>query len=169
MKHFMNLVEKHLIRLIVLSLVGLVVVQGLMTRDNFRLYLSLGEKMEGQNLDLPAVNNSRNGSPAEQESSPASAAGVKSPRAVVDISLDKFSSLPRAFILVNDRKYKDFSEKEIRLELNGGDTIEIDATAYNFPVSFKIKGASGNVAYPEINQVFQANQGIVMVGKVIVK
>lgn len=155
-------------RLIVLSLVGLVVVQGLMTRDDFRLYLSLGEKLEGQKLELPVANNSESADTGQQTPQ-TTASNVKSPQAVVSFSLEKFSSLPKAFILVNDRKVKEFAEKDVSLELSAGDTVEIDATAYNFPVSFKVKSLSPNVAYPQINQVFLANQGIVMVGKVIVK
>jgi hypothetical protein len=168
LKRFVNLVEKYLIRLIVLSLVALVVVQGLMTRDEFRLYLSLGEKLEGQKLELPVINNNESAA-NDNEKTPTTAPTVKSPQAIITISLEKFSSLPKAFILVNDRKMKDFSDKDIKLELSAGDTIEIDATSYNFPVSFKIKDVSSNVAFPQINQVFQANQGIVMLGKVIVK
>lgn len=139
-----------------------------MTRDDFRLYLSLGEKLEGQKLELPVSNNNESAN-NEQKTPQTAASSVKSPQAVVVFSLEKFSSLPKAFILVNDRKVKEFAEKEITLELAAGDTIEIDATAYNFPVSFKVKSLSSNVAFPQINQVFQANQGIVMVGKVIVK
>lgn len=168
MKRFVNLVERYLIRIIVLSLVALVVVQGLMTRDEFRLYLSLGEKLEGQKVELPAAANNEAAAP-ENQSTTTSVPTVKSPQAVITITLDKFSSLPKAFILVNDRKTKDFSEKEVRLELAAGDTVEIDATSYNFPVSFKIKDVSSNVAYPQVDQIFQANQGIVMLGKVIVK
>lgn len=55
------------------------------------------------------------------------------------------------------------------LELAAGDIVEIDTTFYSFPVSFLIKETSSNVAYPEKNQVYNANQGIVMVGKIIVK
>lgn len=169
MKNFIYLVEKYLIRISIFILMALVLVQGIMTRDDLRLYLSLGERLEGQKLELPASNQAQNESrPVAQKQSPGPET-VLSPRALVTISLDKFSSLPRAYILVNNQKFKSFSSKEVKLELSAGDTLEIDSTYYNFPVTFMVKDTSSNVAFPQKNTSFEANQGIVMLGKVIVK
>ncbi|MEQ8175314.1 MAG: hypothetical protein ABRQ26_09630 [Syntrophomonadaceae bacterium] len=169
MKKYINLVEKYLIRIIVIFLVALVVVQGLMTRDDLRLYLSLGERLEGQYIGQPALNKSEDLTPSVQNDSSDEKAARESPQAQLTISIERFSSLPRAVILVNHRPYREFTEKDMRLELAAGDIVEIDTTFYSFPVSFSIKDTSSNVAYPEKNQVYQANQGIVMVGKIIVK
>ncbi|MEN6390539.1 MAG: hypothetical protein ABFD04_08975 [Syntrophomonas sp.] len=168
MKKYINLVEKYLIRIIVIFLVALVVVQGLMTRDDLRLYLSLGERLEGQYIGQPALNKSEDPTPSVQNDS-SDGKARESPQAQLTISIERFSSLPMAVILVNHRHYREFTEKEMRLELAAGDIVEIDTTFYSFPVSFSIKDTSSNVAYPEKNQVYQANQGIVMVGKIIVK
>lgn len=169
MKKYINLVEKYLIRIIVIFLTALVVVQGLMTRDDLRLYLSLGERLEGQYIGQPALNESQEPEPSVPNDNSAQKAVRESPRAQLTISIERFSSLPRAVILVNHHPYREFTEKEMRLELAAGDVVEIDTTFYSFPVSFLIKDTSSNVAYPEKNQVYQANQGIVMVGKIIVK
>lgn len=169
MKKFVSQVERCLIRAVVLTFVALVVVQGLMTRDDYRLYLSIGEKLEGQKLEQPVIKDEETAAANRQENASQQADPVQSPQAFAVISMDKFSSLPRAFVLVNNRKAADFSGKEVRLNLTAGDVIEIDATYYNFPIKFIIRDASDNLANPHKSQTYQANQGIVMVGKVIVK
>lgn len=169
MKKYIDLVEKYLIRIIVLFLMALVVVQGMMTRDDLRLYLSLGERLEGQYIGQPALNESQDPTPSARNDNLDQNPVGESPRAQLTISIERFSALPRAVVLVNHHPYREFTEKEMLLELAAGDIVEIDTTFYSFPVSFVIKNTSSNVAYPEKNQVYQANQSIVMVGKIIVK
>jgi hypothetical protein len=161
LKDFVNRVEKGLIRCIILSLLVMVVVQGLMTADPIRFYLSWGERMEGQNLEFPV-------SYPQQDTSPV-AGEAKSPQTRLDIAVDKYSSLPRAKILINGREKYNFTEKQVTIDISAGDTVEIDSTAYNFPIDYKIMSVSSNLAYPGPKQIFTANQTIVMVGKIIVK
>ncbi len=161
MKNFVNRVERSLIRFAIFSLLLMVAVQGLMTADPIRFYLSWGERMEGQNLEFPV-------SYQEQDSSPA-AGGIKSPQTKLAIAVEKFSSLPRAKILINGQEKYSFTERQVTIDINAGDTVEIDSTAYNFPIDYKIMSVSSNLAYPSSKQIFTANQTIVMVGKIIVK
>jgi len=161
LKKIINRVEKYIIRFAVLSMVLMVIAQGLMTADPIRFFLSWGERMEGENLELPA-------SIAEPESS-TTAGEVKSPQARFSITVDKFSSLPLAKILVNGKEKYAFTAQPLTVEANAGDTIEIDSTAYNFPLNYKIGSVSTNLAYPQRGQSFAANQTIVMLGKIIVK
>lgn len=169
MKKHINLVEKYLIRIIILILVTVVVVQGLMTRDDLRLYLSLGERLEGQYIGQPALNKNQTPAPSAQDGSVNNKAVRESSQARLTISIERYSSLPRAVVLVNHHPYREFTEKDMHLELAAGDIVEIDTTFYSFPVSFLVKETSSNMAYPEKDQVYQANQGIVMVGRIIVK
>ncbi|WP_054696914.1 hypothetical protein [Syntrophomonas palmitatica] len=67
-------VEKFLIRFIVTGLVMVVVVQAIMTKEPYRLYLSWGERLEGQNISYP-VN-----TPANSHSQ-APATSIRSPEA----------------------------------------------------------------------------------------
>jgi hypothetical protein len=83
--------------------------------------------------------------------------------------VDKYSSLPRAKILINGREKYIFTEKQVTIDIKAGDTVEIDSTAYNFPIDYKIVSVSSNLAHPAAKQIFTANQTIVMVGKIIVK
>ena len=46
--NIMDEIGKRAVRLLIFSFVALVAVQGLMTNDGIRFYLSLGERLEGQ-------------------------------------------------------------------------------------------------------------------------
>jgi hypothetical protein len=160
LKDFVNRVEKGLIRFAVLSLLVMVLVQGLMTADPIRFYLSWGERMEGQTVSFPVA------SPGED---PPPVGEMKSPQTRLTIAVDKFSSLPKAKVLINGKEKYKFTEKQVTVEIYAGDTIEIDSSAYNFPIDYKIASISPNLAFPSRGQTFTANQTIVMLGKVIVK
>jgi hypothetical protein len=160
LRKFINRVEKSLIHLIVLSLAAVVLVQGLMTSEPFRLYLSWGERLEGQIVEYPAIAESPSHTPPAE---------VVSPDAVLTIAIEQYSALPKALILVNGKERTRFDEREIRLEVMAGDTIEIDSTSYDFPINYRIKSVSDNLAFPAKDNVYTANHSLVMVGKVIVK
>lgn len=166
MPKFFEKVEKYLIRSIVLGFVLMVIVQGLMTQEPWRMYLSWNERMEGQNIELPASTAHEKSTKISQENHQAS---VQSPQAMLTISLQQFSSLPKASILVNGKVSGYFNEKEIKLNINGGDVLEIDSTFYNFPVNYHINSVSENMAFPKRGADYTGNQSIVMIGKVIVK
>ncbi len=161
MKDYIRKIEKGLMKFVVLGIVIMVVVQGFMSVDPIRLYLSWGERMEGEPIQLPVATTSENADPDADQ--------AISPQARVAIEISQFSSLPRAQILVNGQTKAAFTGKRATVTVDAGDTIEIDATAYNFPIEFNIAAVSSNLAFPEKGQVYAANQGIVMIGKSIVK
>ncbi|MDD4801417.1 MAG: hypothetical protein PHF24_00550 [Syntrophomonas sp.] len=161
MNRFFSRVEKGLIRIVILGLLLMVVVQGLMTVDPIRFYLSWGERMEGQSFEIP-VN-------FPQKAEAPSVGGTKSPHSKMTIGVEKFSSLPRTKILINGQEKYNFSEKLVTIEVNAGDTVEIDSTAYNFPIDYKVMAVSSNLAFPDEDQIFTANQTMVMIGTIIVK
>ena len=107
MKNFMNRVEKGLIRLIVLTIMVMVAVQGLMTVDPIRFYLSWGERMEGQTIQMPVTSTRENAAPGAED--------AISPQARVIIEVGKFSSLPRAKILINGQEKYNFSAKRVTI------------------------------------------------------
>ena len=160
MRNFVNRVEKYLIRLIALSLAAVVLAQGFMTHEPFRLYLSWGERLEGELFEYPAI---------AERPDPVPPARVESPDAVLTIEVEKYSALPKAVILVNNRQRARFENREVTLEVMAGDTIEIDSTAYDFPIDYRIRSVSDNLSFPEKDSVYTANHSIVMIGKVIVK
>lgn len=154
-------IEKYLIRMVVLSLLLVVVAQGLMTADPIRFYMSWSERMEGQTLPVP-VNASRTESTSDNSD-------IKSPRALIGIALVKYDSLPKAQILINGKECCTFSKNQVLIRVNAGDTVEVDASSYNFPIDFTITSGSDNLSFPVKGEVYTANQSIVMIGKVIVK
>ena len=163
MRRFIAIIEKYLMRFIVIGFVALVIVQGIMTNDPMRLYLSWGERMEGQSIEFPVSTGE-----IDQEQN-SSSMQVNSPYAILVLSIDKFSSLPNAAILVNGKEIQRFTDNEIRLKLIAGDVVEIDSTQYNFPVEYKVTNISNNLSFPEKGQIFTGNQGMVMIGQIIVK
>ncbi|HBQ26054.1 MAG TPA: hypothetical protein DD791_06645 [Syntrophomonas sp.] len=164
MKRIIDKVEKHLIRIIVLSLLVIVVVQGMMTHDPLRLYLSWSERMEGQVVEYPVAGDAKTVNKDEPEK-----LNVISPEAHLILGIEEFSSLPRSIVLVNGREKVRFNDKEVKLLLKAADVVEVDSRAYNFPVTYYIKNSSDNLAFPEKETLYTANQSIVMIGKVIVK
>ncbi|MEQ8200851.1 MAG: hypothetical protein ABRQ24_05455 [Syntrophomonadaceae bacterium] len=162
MKDLIDRVEKGLIRFVIIGIVIMVVVQGFMSVDPIRLYLSWGERMEGENIRLPvAATKTETDDPDVEE--------AVSPQARLALEISHFSSLPRARILVNGSERTSFNGKQVNLAVQAGDTVEIDATAYNFPIEFSVTAVSSNLVFPEKNLKYTANQTMVMIGKVIVK
>ncbi|NLJ73337.1 MAG: hypothetical protein GX333_10020 [Syntrophomonadaceae bacterium] len=161
MKKFIKLVERYLMRTIVITLVVLVVVQSLMTYDNWRFYLSLGERLEGQVIKFP-VNTADKGEEDNLKE-------VKSPYALLTISYDKYDALPKANILINDKVLANLTDNDVDVLVAAGDVLEIDATAYNFPIEFIVSGVSDNLFFPEKGEIYISNQSLVMIGKIIVK
>ncbi len=164
MKRIIDKVEKYIIRIIVLSLLVIVVVQGMMTHDPLRLYLSWSERMEGQVVEYPVAGDAKTVNKDEPEK-----LNVISPEAHLILGIEEFSSLPRSIVLVNGREKTRFNDKEVKLLLKAADVVEIDSRAYNFPVTYYIKNSSDNLAFPEKETLYTANQSIVMIGKIIVK
>jgi hypothetical protein len=163
LKKIADIVERYLIRFIVLGIVVLVIVQGIMTKDSMRLYLSWDERLEGQSIELPVS------SPTKDIDKGSLSKEINSPYALITISINQFSSLPESIVLVNGEEKERFTSNKITLELMAGDIVEIDSRYYNSSIEYKIEDTSENIAYPEEGNTFTANKGIVMIGKIIVK
>lgn len=161
MRGFFEKVERILVRVVVIALVAVVVVQGVMTNDQARLFLSWSERMEGQ-----AINLEEESGAAAVKQSPVQAVA---PQALLTLGIKDFTSLPKARVIVNGQEYGVFNSAKVELKVSPQDVVEIDSTAYNFPVEYQVISRSPNLAYPRQGQVYAANQSIVMVGKIIVK
>lgn len=162
MKNFIERMEHFIIRLVIIGLVLMVGVQAIMTQDQYRMFLSWGERLEGEALNYP-VNTVR------EPSSPVVGTDVKSSRVQIVLALGKYSSLPRAVAIINHDQKFSFDRRELNLNLKAGDVVEIDCREYNFPVQFRVEDISANAAFPRKGQTWTTNQGILMIGKVVVK
>lgn len=161
MRDLFERVERILMRLVVIALVAVVVVQGVMTNDQARFYLSWSERMEGQALNLEEADSGTAASSTTQS--------AVAPQALLTLGVKDFASLPKARVLVNGQEYGAFNSSKVELKISPQDVVEIDSTAYNFPVEFQVISRSPNLAYPRQGQIYAANQSMVMVGKIIVK
>ncbi len=166
MKKYILIIEKYIVRSVIIGIIMLVFVQSLMRNDTYRFFLSWGERLEGQSFTMPAIADRSEVETAMESSEIEKLAPAK---ASVIIKVEKFASLPNAWILVNGDKKTAFNDKEVKLEVIAGDVIEINAAAYNFPIEFTIIGGSPNLAFPEKNKVFKTNQSTAMIGKILVK
>lgn len=148
----------------ILSVV-LILVQAAMTNDNIRYRLSWGEQFEG----YPAVV-LENQKPAVAASDSALVGEESfSPWAEIVVEVENYSSLPKAFVLVNGEKAGVFYEPRLRIRVMAGDDLEIDTSSYSSPISFRICETSRNVAEPGPGTVVSSTSGRVYLGKVMVK
>lgn len=161
MRDFFERVERLLMRMVVIALVAVVIVQGVMTNDQARFFLSWSERMEGQAINLEEA-----GSDTASDGAAQSAVAAQ---ALLTLGIKDFASLPKARVLVNGQEYSVFNSAKVELKVSPQDVVEIDSTAYNFPVEFQVISRSPNLAYPRQGQIYAANQSMVMVGKIIVK
>ncbi len=157
----MDEIGKRLVRFLIFGLVALVVVQGLMTNDNIRFYLSLGERLEGQEVTVPTALTT---DPGEEEI-PCS---TSSPGSFY-LELQDYTSLDKVRILVNGQEMGRMSENRVKLYVTSGDVIEIDTREYHDPITLKITSVTSNLAFPEDGMTFTSQQAITMLGKVAVK
>lgn len=162
MKRLIEKIEKYLLRITIMVFIALVVIQGLMTDDKMRFYLSLSERLDGQVIEVPAVVN-------PEEKADLQSSEINSPYALIVLKVEKYSALPKAVILVNGKAEAAFTDHEVELKVMAGDVIEIDSSAYNFPVEYKVKEVSENLAFPVRDQICTGNHDIVMLGKIVVK
>lgn len=159
MRRLIEKIEKYLIRVAALSLLALVLVQGLMTSDPIRFYLSWGERMEGQTIELP-VSSAQS---ASQNAAQSSNSGF------IVISTGKYASLPMSALRINGEIKTYLDQNETKVQIFAGDVIEIDSSYYQYPIDYKITAVSENLAFPQKGWSVSVNQSVVMLGKVIVK
>ncbi|MGE5423059.1 MAG: hypothetical protein ACM3QW_07330 [Ignavibacteriales bacterium] len=152
-------VEKYLIRLVVFGLIALVTVQGAMTSDSIKFYLSLGEHLEGKNVEAPAA--------AVDDLSAYTM--LNSDVASITIDTVDYTSLNKAFLVVNGHRQGNFSEGRLTTDVSSGDVIEIDTSWYSHPVQFKVVRTSSNLRFPSEGFSITADQSMTVIGKTILK
>ena len=158
----MDEIGKRVVRFLIFGLVSLVVVQGLMTNDNIRFYLSLGERFEGREVTVTTAVTSDLGEPLEIPCSTSSPGSFY-------LELQDYTSLDKVRLLVNGQEMGGMSSSRVRLYVTSGDVIEIDTQAYNHPITLKITNVTPNLAFPEDGMTITSQQAVSMLGKVKAK
>ncbi|MGE5415163.1 MAG: hypothetical protein ACM3UZ_00090 [Acidobacteriota bacterium] len=153
-------VLRFLTRAVIVGAVLLVVVQGLMTNDKTRFYLSFEERIDGQQIKVPALAHS--GSTIKQDK-------AKMRSGTVTLELADYSALGKAIVLVNGQAQASFTDRKVILPVQPGDMIEIDTTSYNKPVTFKVTAVSNNIAFPHPGILLISDGAITLLGEIKVR
>lgn len=103
----------------------------------------------------------RVGTDAEQVMAPAT-----DQRAVIILQLVNFSTLPKAKILVNGQYQGDFTHPYSTIAVSEGDTIEVDSTFYEHPITVKVLEGSKAVLSPSKGKEYSGQKTIITIGKV---
>ncbi len=158
----MDEIGKKLLHVLIFGLVSLVLVQGLMTEDRFRFYLSLGERLEGQKVPVSTAMFSDEDLIEEIPCSTSSPGSFS-------LSLQSYSSLEKARLLINGQEIGRMSSNRIELYVTSGDVIEIDTLAYDHPVTLKVTNVTPNLTFPQEGMLFTSHQALSMLGKIQVR
>ncbi|NLV15913.1 MAG: hypothetical protein GXY50_01700 [Syntrophomonadaceae bacterium] len=158
----MDELGKYLFRFFIFALVALVLVQGLMTDENFRFYLSLGERLEGKKIDQPVAADFPDGSEKGV------LAEISSPESF-ELVLRDYSSLDKAKVLINGRVMGSMLAGRIKLYVTAGDVIEVDTQAYPYPVSIEVVNAGESLSFPQEGMIFTSEEAVLLLGKIEVE
>ncbi|AQS58584.1 hypothetical protein [Desulforamulus ferrireducens] len=103
----------------------------------------------------------RVGSDAEQVMVP-----ITDQKATIVLQLVNFSTLPKARILVNGQYQGDFTHPYSTVAVSEGDTIEVDSTFYEHPVTIKVLDGSKAVISPSKGKEYSGQKTIITIGTV---
>ncbi|MGE5371431.1 MAG: hypothetical protein ACM3QZ_05510 [Solirubrobacterales bacterium] len=156
-----SVVERLAVRIAICGMVMLVLVQGMMTNDRLRYYLSAEARLEGQPVELPRASREQ----TRVSSVPALAPGM----GTITIALVDYSALSNARLLLNGKEMGRFTQSSMQLYVTSGDLIEIDTTGYSAPVQLRITQASSNLTFPTKGDRFVSQGGRISVGRVMTR
>ncbi len=160
MKKKLDQIGKFLLHTAIFFMVAMVVLQGAVTLQPLNLFAGWSEKMSGGQI-LPVTTMQE---PLEREPSATETTSLE--QVSLTLELQEIAALPFCRVLVNGEESGCFQEQTVQLSLSEGDMLEIDATYYNFPIVFRVTSGSDNLIHPSLNQQFQVQQGIVLLGEV---
>lgn len=155
---FLDEFERMLFKIAVLSLTALVAVQGAMTHDSLRFYLSPEERLEGKQVAIPAsavIPDHKTGVPA-----------ISPAMSGITLRLMDYDALSKARVLVNGQSMGAFVFKSVKLYVSAGDVIEIDTRAYDKPIRIQVAAAPPELRFPGEGLVVSSQQELTMIGRV---
>lgn len=133
-------VERFLLRLVVLSVLLLVAVQGLMMDDQGKRLLTAIDRLEGR---LP-----------EGESEQAVWVNAAVPRGGVPITLHLITaeSAPEARVLLNGTTVARFTTASQQVRVRPGQVLEVDGSAYRQPLLFRVTAVDPSLTSPGLGK-----------------
>lgn len=172
-KHF-NFIDRLLIRLATIAVVLLVLVQVLHMHGEARKYLSLVDKLEGEQITSPSTMYAAD-MPLPDASQPMNTVNkmvAKSLRTLrpgknITIRMINPPAGVDAIITVNGEVVGNFRKGEVELTVYEGDYIEIDAVRIKQPAQFIINTHSKDLLHPADGIMLENQSNLIVVGKVV--
>lgn len=146
--------EKVILRAIIFGLVVLVTAQALLTTDSLGLYLSWAERLEGEPFS------SWSGPVARVMETESTVFGY------ITLEMKDYSSLARAYVIINGKKAADFRDKRVIVKVFSNDIVEVDGSFYQRPLKFSVVGISPHLSKPVLNQTIETQGNVALLGKV---
>lgn len=151
-RHYAKTVERWLLRAAVFGILLLVTVQALLKDDPARGYLTYIERLEGTRLEEPLA-------------IPATA----TPRTyVIVIHLVSREQAERARVLVNGVAAGDFAQPRLQMSVRAGDVIELDGSAYQETLRFRVTATSRDLVRPALGREIATKGDVRSLGAVAV-
>ncbi|HWR45263.1 hypothetical protein [Sporomusa sp.] len=169
-------VDRLLIRLATAAVVLLLVVQTLLLSADARKYLSLVDKLEGEQITSPATMYAADvpWPNPNKEMSAVNKVVTKSIRTLrpsqnVTIRMINPPASDDAVVTVNGETGGHFGKGKVDLTIYDGDYIEIDAVNVKIPAQFIIDTHHGDMIYPVDGIMLESKNNMIVVGKVVFK
>jgi hypothetical protein len=137
-RSFSDRLERFLMQLVILGLVGLVLVQTLQVIPGLRRQMSLVDALEGVTPNERSAWSGASG-PATTAAQPLT----------VTVVLASQRSAPEALLLVDGKAVGNFAGGSVTATVKPGQVVAVDGTGYSQALIFRVVGALG-VATPEI-------------------
>ena len=174
-KHFFT-IDRLLIRLATIAVILLVVVQALLLNAEARKYLSLVDKLEGEQITSPSTMYVADISRVDPNKTMTAidrviAKSIRTLRSGHTITIRMITPAANSdgLLTINGEVIDNFARGKVELTVYDGDYIEIDVTKLARPAQFIIDTHKSDMIAPLDGILLESKSNIIIVGKVIFK
>ncbi|HAA89472.1 MAG: Putative membrane protein [Thermoanaerobacterales bacterium 50_218] len=150
----LNKIEKIFEFILFFVFIALVSGQFLFTGEPFRFYWSLAERMEG----VPWEETVCKLFPEKADLT-----------GKVEIELISNFCFPEARVLVNGEEVANFQERKVVVQVQEGDLLQIDGTAYSCELIFRVKEVAPGIIWPSPFFQVETKGNIATIGEVVME
>jgi hypothetical protein len=169
-------IDRLLIKLSAAAVILLLVCQVLLINSVARKYMSLADRLEGEQITSPATMYAADvplPNPAETMSTVnrVFARSMRTLRPGKDVTIRMINppADTDAVMTVNGKNVGNFARGKVDITLYDGDYIEIDATKIKTPAQFIIDTHKNEMVFPIDGILLEGQNNLIVVGKVIFK
>lgn len=174
-KHFF-IIDRLLIRVATVAVTLLLITQIFLLNGESRKYLSLVDKLEGEQITAPATmyaadvpwpdpNNTMN---AVNKVVAKSMRTLKSGKEITIRMINPPADI-NAIVTVNGENVGDFGKGKVEITIYDGDYIELDAVRVKKPAQFIIDTHKNDMVFPIDGILLENKSNLIVVGKVVFK